>query len=55
VTPWSPQATNACKKTAPLCAWLTCRSPVADDLPVRAGLAVQLDLAVRVDQVHKVD
>jgi hypothetical protein len=37
------------------CAWLTSRSPAADDLPVRAGLAVQLDLAARADLVLKVD
>jgi hypothetical protein len=37
------------------CAWLTSRSPAADDLPVRAGLAVQLDLAARADLALKVD
>ena len=39
VTRWSPQATNACKKTAPLCAWLTCRSLEVDDQQERVALA----------------
>jgi hypothetical protein len=51
VTRWSPQATNACKKTVPLCAWLTCRSLVVDVLEVRLVLAVKADLAVNQGQV----
>ena len=39
MTPWSLQATNACKKTARPCAWWTCRSPVVDGLQERVALA----------------
>jgi hypothetical protein len=44
VTLWSPRATNACKKTARLCAWLTCLSPVGGDLRVRVVLAVKVQV-----------
>ena len=51
MTRWSPQATNACKKTARPCAWWTCHSPVADDLRERVDLVVKADLAVNKVQV----
>ena len=31
MTPWSRRATSVCKKTARLCVWWTCPSPVAVD------------------------